>query len=82
MHNMIDGLTGLTAGTVVTALAAVSLDGASLSIEVVGGLILTVGGTVWWLSSKFTKLDDRLAAIEKVLSNCPAARNNKFDCES
>jgi len=42
---------------------------------------------VWWMSSKFTKLDDNLTTlrdemreVKNVLKNCPAAR--KVDCET
>ena len=84
---MINGVTGIIAGTAATAIAAVTLDGSSLSIELAGGLMVTVAGIVWWMSSKFTKLDDNLTTLRKemrevknVLKNCPAAR--KVDCET
>jgi hypothetical protein len=86
--NMMDGVSGIIAGTAATALAVVTLDGASISIELAGGLLVSVGGIVWWLSSKFTKLDDnqsriserldavaeRLERIEVTLRKCPAAK--------
>lgn len=89
---MMDGVSGIIAGTVATTIAVVTLDGASISIELAGGLLVSVGGVVWWMSSKFTKLDDnqiqtndrlsalaeRLEKIEHALKNCPAAKNQ--DC--
>jgi hypothetical protein len=86
--NMMDGVSGIIAGTAAAGLAVVTLDGASISIELAGGLLVSVGGVVWWMSSKFTKLDDnqtrihdrldgmaeRLERIEVVLRNCPAAK--------
>ena len=82
-----DAVSGIIAGTTATAIAAVTLDGSSLSIELAGGLMVTVAGIVWWMSSKFTKLDDNLTTlrdemreVKNVLKNCPAAR--KVDCET
>ena len=88
-----DVVSGIIAGTAATALAVVTLDGASISIELAGGMLVSVGGVVWWLSSKFTNLTDnqnriherldsmaeRLERIEVVLRNCPAAKN--VDCQ-
>ena len=89
--NMMDGVSGIIGGTAAVALAVVTLDGASISIELAGGLLVSVGGIIWWLSSKFRGLDDsqtrtnerleamayRLERIEVTLRNCPAA---KVDC--
>ena len=86
-----DCVSGLIAGTAATALASVTLDGASISIELAGGLLVSVGGVVWWLSSKFRGLDDhavrtnerldgfaeRMERMERVLRNCPAAKNSE-----
>ena len=88
-----DVVSGIIAGTAATALAVVTLDGASISIELAGGLLVSVGGCGWWLSSKFRGLDDnqartnerldgvaeRLERIEHALKNCPAAKT--FNCD-
>lgn len=86
---MMDGISGLIAGTAATAFAAVALDGSTVSIEMVAKISVPVGGVIWWLSSKFTKVDDnqtainnrldsvvtRLDRIEQALKNCPAAKS-------
>ena len=86
--NMIDGITGLIAGTAATAFATVALDGSTVSVEMVAKIAVPVGGMVWWLSSKFTRIDDhqtainnrldsvvtRLDRIETTLKNCPAGK--------
>ena len=84
--NMMDGVSGLVGGTVLTAIAAVTLDGSSVSIELAGGLFMTGGGIVWWMSSKFTKLSDNITSLredvsemKKVLRNCPAAKTVDMD---
>ena len=85
--SMIDGVTGIVAGTASTALfAVVSLDGSTISVEAAVGVVVFISGVVWWLSSKFTKIDDSLtrlksdmAELKKVLKNCPASK--KLDCE-
>ena len=76
---MIDIGAGLIAGTVATGLAAVTLDGIVVSVETVAKIAVPIGGMVWWLSSRFSKLDSRLHAIEKALQRCPLAKD--LDCD-
>jgi len=86
--NMMDGISGIIAGTMATAFAAVALDGSMVSLELVAKIAIPIGGMVWWMSSKFTRIDDhqtavnnrldsvvtRLDRIETVLKNCPAGK--------
>ena len=74
-----DGVSGLIAGIIATEFAAMTLDGAMVSIEMVVKIAVPIGGVVWWLSSKFTKLDSRLHAIETALKRCPVAKD--LDCD-
>jgi hypothetical protein len=84
-----DCLSGIIAGTAATALAAVTIDGASISVELAGAIFVGGGSMVWWMASKFRGLDDhavrtnerldgfaeRMENMEKVLKNCPATKN-------
>ena len=92
--HMIDGVSGLVGGTVATVMAVVSLDGATISVELAGTIFVSGCGLVWWLSARFTKIDDNqkasTAALErlkteveelrKILRNCPLAHGDK--CET
>jgi hypothetical protein len=80
--NMIDGFVGITVGTATTVgmLAAASLDGSTISIEAAVGVVIFISSLVWWMSSKFQRMDDRLSNIERSLENCP--RNKNGVCET
>ena len=72
---MMDGISGLIAGTMATAFAAVAMDGSMVSVETVAKIAIPVGGMVWWLSSKFRGIDDNQA----VILNSQSALNNRID---
>lgn len=75
-----DCVSGLIAGTAATALAAVTLDGASVNVETVAKIAVPIAGMVWWLGSRFTQIDARLKNIEEALKKCPM--NKGSSCEA
>ena len=43
----------------------------SVALQVIVPIMLFVSSAVWWMASRFQRIDDRLKDIEKALDKCP-----------
>lgn len=55
-----------------------AIESHSVSLGTVGAVAGIILPAVWWLSRKFTSLDDRLAGLENKLGDLPC--NKKDSC--
>lgn len=81
---MVDGfLTGLkvslpTVGAMFAVEQVVPLEQGSVSLVVAVSCTTFIGSLVWFISSKFQRISDRLDSIEKQLTKLPC--ENSCDC--
>ena len=79
MTDMTHVFAGIKLGTLTTVamVATGTIEDGHVSITVAITCCVFISGIVWWLSSQFQRISDRLDSIELSLRNCPT---NKKDC--
>jgi hypothetical protein len=76
IENMVVGLKvgGMTGATMLAA-ETVLLEHGRVSVVVAVSCTVFICGIVWWLASRFQKVDDRLSNMERQLDSLPCDRN-------
>jgi len=52
----------------------------SVALQVVVPIMLFVSSAVWWMASRFQRIDDRLRSIEQAMAKCPLGSNSMKEC--
>lgn len=77
IENMVVGLkVGGSTGLAMLAAESVLLENGKVSLVVAVSCTTFICAIVWWLASRFQRVDDRLSNMERRLDSLPCDKNN------
>lgn len=77
IENLVVGLkVGGVTGAAMVATEALVLENGRVSVVVAVSCTVFICGIVWWLASRFQRVDDRLSNMERRLDSLPCDKND------